>query len=373
MRRALKKTALGVVVVTIAVLVALLPGFLEDRRTTEVSIAAAPTEAPVQAVPTAIATTEPVGIPVAEAEQLPEDPPVLILPEVTPTPSLVPTVEPMVEPTVEAEPEPTEVPVETAERLSADAEVPPPEPTATAVPATPTPEPTATAEATPTPEPTPTARATAEPTATPLPTATPIPTATPLPVATATAVPTATPTPVSTNVVDSAWLYVDSDNGLLLRSEPGGAVLRALEHRSQVFATGQILIAEGREWMQLESPARGWVARDFLSTSQPEAPVVVGPPSGGGDGLPPTAADWAALRQCESGGNYAIVSSNGLYHGAYQFLPSTWDSIANRNGRQDLVGVFPSLAQPADQDAMAQALYALQGASPWPVCGQHLL
>ncbi len=81
----------------------------------------------------------------------------------------------------------------------------------------------------------------------------------------------------------------------------------------------------------------------------------------------------AELRFCESGGHqgYGTATGNG-YYGAYQFLPSTWDSIASQSGRPDLVGVPPHLASPADQDAMARALYARSGAGQWPVCGRAL-
>lgn len=58
------------------------------------------------------------------------------------------------------------------------------------------------------------------------------------------------------------------------------------------------------------------------------------------------------LRSCESGGNYQVVSRSGSFHGAYQFMPSTWDRIASMVGRPDLVGVLPSQASPADQDFM---------------------
>lgn len=65
--------------------------------------------------------------------------------------------------------------------------------------------------------------------------------------------------------------------------------------------------------------------------------------------------EWLlALRTCETGGNYARNSGNG-YYGAYQFLPSTWNSIAKKVGRPDLVGVLPSNANPADQDALVIA------------------
>jgi soluble lytic murein transglycosylase-like protein len=74
----------------------------------------------------------------------------------------------------------------------------------------------------------------------------------------------------------------------------------------------------------------------------------------------------ACVRQRESGGNYGIYNAGGSgAAGAYQFMPGTWNSIAASSGRGDLVGIDPAQASPADQDAMAQALYAQQGAGPW--------
>jgi hypothetical protein len=46
-------------------------------------------------------------------------------------------------------------------------------------------------------------------------------------------------------------------------------------------------------------------------------------------------------------------------------MPGTWNGIAGAVGRGDLVGVDPATASPADQDAMAAALYAQSGSSPW--------
>jgi hypothetical protein len=85
----------------------------------------------------------------------------------------------------------------------------------------------------------------------------------------------------------------------------------------------------------------------------------------------PSADQWAALRQCESSGNYSITNPSGKYRGAYQFDRPTWNSVAARHAPQ-LVGVDPAAASPADQDAMARALYSDRGASPWPRCGRYL-
>lgn len=74
--------------------------------------------------------------------------------------------------------------------------------------------------------------------------------------------------------------------------------------------------------------------------------------------------NWAALARCESGGNPAAVSANGLYYGLYQFSLSTWGSVGGSG--------LPSQASPADQTARAQALYARSGAGQWPVCGKQL-
>ena len=85
----------------------------------------------------------------------------------------------------------------------------------------------------------------------------------------------------------------------------------------------------------------------------------------------PTEEQWEALRFCESSGNYRAVSRNGLYFGAYQFWPDTWNFVASRNYPR-LVGVLPSHATPEDQTRMAYRLWEERGDQPWPVCGRHL-
>jgi hypothetical protein len=85
----------------------------------------------------------------------------------------------------------------------------------------------------------------------------------------------------------------------------------------------------------------------------------------------PDPSQWAALRDCESGGDYTITNPSGKYRGAYQFDRPTWNSVAGRHD-PSLVGVDPAAASPADQDAMALALYSERGDRPWPHCGRHL-
>src|SRR5674476_1027434 len=62
---------------------------------------------------------------------------------------------------------------------------------------------------------------------------------------------------------------------------------------------------------------------------------------------------WGALAQCESGGNPAAVSSNGLYYGLYQFSLGTWGAMGGSG--------LPSNASPAEQLQRAQALQARSG------------
>lgn len=77
----------------------------------------------------------------------------------------------------------------------------------------------------------------------------------------------------------------------------------------------------------------------------------------------PTPAQWEALRQCESSGNYLVNTGNG-YYGAYQFDQPTWESVGG-SGR-------PHWAEPVVQDARARLLFSRRGWQPWPICGRHL-
>jgi len=104
----------------------------------------------------------------------------------------------------------------------------------------------------------------------------------------------------------------------------------------------------------------GTKARPVVPKAAPAAssgtPVTAG---GDADGL-----NWAALARCESGGNPTIVSSNGKYHGLYQFSVGTWQGVGGSG--------LPSQASADEQTARAKMLYNRSGAGQWPVCGKNL-
>ncbi|HEV2758622.1 MAG TPA: transglycosylase family protein [Acidimicrobiales bacterium] len=103
------------------------------------------------------------------------------------------------------------------------------------------------------------------------------------------------------------------------------------------------------------APVPSVSGRSVTTAAQEPTPTRALPSSGGGGG------NLAAIRACESGGNYAAVSPGGLYRGAYQFDLPTWQSVG---GSGD-----PAAASPAEQDARASQLRSQRGSNPWPNCG----
>ncbi len=79
------------------------------------------------------------------------------------------------------------------------------------------------------------------------------------------------------------------------------------------------------------------------------------------DALGVSQATLDSIASCESGGDPAVVSSDGSYRGKYQFDYGTWASVG---GSGD-----PAAAPEAEQDYRAALLYSRSGTSPWPVCG----
>lgn len=90
-----------------------------------------------------------------------------------------------------------------------------------------------------------------------------------------------------------------------------------------------------------------------------------GSSSSGASTAPVASGDvWAALAQCESGGNPSAVSASGAYHGLYQFSVSTWKSVGGSG--------LPSQASAAEQTERAQILQARSGWGQWPACSRKI-
>lgn len=75
---------------------------------------------------------------------------------------------------------------------------------------------------------------------------------------------------------------------------------------------------------------------------------------------------WAALAQCESGGNWATNTGNG-YYGGLQFSLSSWRAVG---GTQ--YAAYPHQASASQQIAAAEKLRASGGWGHWPACSSKL-
>lgn len=109
------------------------------------------------------------------------------------------------------------------------------------------------------------------------------------------------------------------------------------------------------------APAPVVVTQQVPVTTTTNAPVPT--PATAPVTVAPAAGVWAELRQCESGGDYAIDTGNG-YYGAYQFSAATWHGLGYPG--------LPNQAPPAVQDQAAARLQARSGWGQWPECSQKL-
>jgi uncharacterized protein YabE (DUF348 family) len=143
---------------------------------------------------------------------------------------------------------------------------------------------------------------------------------------------------VAEEVIAPAVEYIDDPSltrGSIATRDPGAPGKR--------IVTYELTIQNGKEIARKEI--------QVVVVQQPVKKVVVR----GTAAISTTLEEWLyKLRMCESGGNYQISTGNGFY-GAYQFLASTWNRVAPKAGRPDLVGILPNQASPADQDFMIVA------------------
>lgn len=99
--------------------------------------------------------------------------------------------------------------------------------------------------------------------------------------------------------------------------------------------------------------------------STSSSPELTGETSGAGEltarELP---EPWRSLAWCESRFVVDVVSSDGQYHGLFQFLPSTWAAVGGSG--------LPSQASVSEQLKRAQILQARAGWDQWPACAAEL-
>ncbi len=111
---------------------------------------------------------------------------------------------------------------------------------------------------------------------------------------------------------------------------------------------------------QQQAAAKAAAAAPAQSVAAPTPAPVAAAPAGGSDATSTNTADWACIREHESGDDYSV--GNG---GAYQFELGTWTALTG----------LPSPAEdypPAVQDSAALKLYSERGWEPWTtryVCG----
>jgi uncharacterized protein YabE (DUF348 family) len=163
-------------------------------------------------------------------------------------------------------------------------------------------------------------------------------------------------TPITTDLMIRVWregrqtITVDEEIGFDIEQindadrEIGYKAVRSPGEKGLRSVTYEVIIQDGKEVTRTEIAS--------ITTKQPSKQIeIVGTKNNYSGSL----NEWlAALRVCETGGNYTTNTNNGFY-GAYQFMISTWNSTATKVGRTDLVGVRPDLTSSTDQDFMVVA------------------
>jgi peptidoglycan hydrolase-like protein with peptidoglycan-binding domain len=154
-------------------------------------------------------------------------------------------------------------------------------------------------------------------------------------------------------------------SGLLHRGSTGSAVSR-VQRAMHIHTTGRfdrgtrraVLAFQRRHRLLVDGIVgpQTWDAL-FGTTPQPTSTSTAGPPSTAASSSTGGYTIPSGIVQCESGGNYSAVNPASGAGGAYQILPSTWQSYGGRGLPQD--------APKAEQDQIAAEIYAHQGASAW--------
>ncbi|MCW2714480.1 MAG: Transglycosylase domain protein [Frankiales bacterium] len=129
---------------------------------------------------------------------------------------------------------------------------------------------------------------------------------------------------------------------------------------TSVVATTTVTAPVNRVVSVGTKPKPAAAPRVAAAPSAPAAAQDSGPRAGTGS----AGLNWAALAQCESGGNPRAVNPSGTYRGLYQFSLQTWRGVGGSGDPID--------ASSGEQTYRAQLLYDRSGAGQWPECGRRL-
>lgn len=108
-----------------------------------------------------------------------------------------------------------------------------------------------------------------------------------------------------------------------------------------------------------------------LEAARQAASVRVATPGAQPSGAGGCGDDWDCFRECtidhesRTSGGYGAVSPGGTYRGAFQFLASTWRSVAVNAGYGEWADVPVDQVPVAVQDAVARFLWEHSGTRPW--------
>lgn len=124
------------------------------------------------------------------------------------------------------------------------------------------------------------------------------------------------------------------------------------------------------------APLIGWIEENTrVALERVEAARRSGGPGDSPSGARPAGSscgeDWDCFRECtidhesRSSGIYTAVSPDGVYRGAFQFLGSTWRSVAVNAGYAEWADTPTDQVPPDVQDAVARFLWEHSGNRPW--------
>jgi peptidoglycan hydrolase CwlO-like protein len=125
---------------------------------------------------------------------------------------------------------------------------------------------------------------------------------------------------------------------------------------AEAAALAEARAAQAASLSGLRSQVDDWTAevQELQSVSEAQAQDQVGDWVG----------DWAipeAIVMCESGGNFDALNPSSGAGGAYQILPSTWESYGGDGSPED--------ASPQEQHGIAEQIWADSGGSAWVCAG----